>query len=148
MPIWSYLSTHQNTQIAPINISHPITKLVQKYLLSHYQIGSRYKPLTLSPKTIYFALFFLQRLAKLKTGPMSPMHKSHPFKAQDNIYLAIFKKPVSQVQGKTILSMGFNSIIKAHVLNPWQIYFINGIQIPYPKPMVQTHGKLFIKSPI
>ena len=67
------------------------------------------------------------------------MHKSHPFKAQDNIYLAIFKKPVSQVQGKAIpmsqvhgtaiLSMGFNSIIKAHGLNSWQIYFINGIQI-------------------
>jgi len=33
------------TQIASINISHPITKLFLKYLLSHYQIGSRYKPL-------------------------------------------------------------------------------------------------------
>ena len=57
------------------------------------------------------------------------MQKSHPFKAQDNIYLAIFKKPMSQVHGKTILLMGFNPIIKTHGLNPWRIYFINEIQI-------------------
>jgi len=73
------------------------------------------------------------------------MHKSHPFKAQDNIYLAIFKKPMSQVQGKAIpmsqvhgkaiLSMGgFNSIIKAQDLNLWRIYFINGIQIHNQSP--------------
>ena len=44
---------------------------------------------------------------------------------------------MSQVHGKTILSMGFNPIIKAHDLNPWQNYFNNGIQIPYPKPITE-----------
>ena len=47
-------------------------------------------------------------------------------KAQEYLYLAIFEKPMIQDHGKTILSMEFKSIIKAHNLNPWQ--FI------YPKP--------------
>ena len=38
------------------------------------------------------------------------------FKAQEYLYLAIFEKPMIQVQGKTILSMEFKSIIKAHDL--------------------------------
>ena len=48
------------------------------------------------------------------------------FKAQEYLYLAIFEKPMIQVHGKTILSIEFKSMIKAHDLNPWQ--FI------YPKP--------------
>ena len=48
------------------------------------------------------------------------------FKAQEYVCLAIFEKPMIQVHGKTILSMEFKSIIKAHGLNPRQ--FI------YPKP--------------
>ena len=53
---------------------------------------------------------------------------THPilFKAQEYLCLAIFEKPMIQVYGKTILSMEFKSIIKAHDSNPWQ--FI------HPKP--------------
>ena len=47
-------------------------------------------------------------------------------KAQEYLCLAIFEKPMIQVHGKTILSMEFKSMIKAHDLNLWQ--FI------YPKP--------------
>ena len=50
---------------------------------------------------------------------------THPilFKAQEYLYLAIFEKPMIQVHGKTILSMEFKSIIKAHDLNPWQFIY-------------------------
>ena len=48
------------------------------------------------------------------------------FKAREYLCLTVFEKPMIQVYGKTILSMKFKSIIKAHDLNPWQ--FI------YPKP--------------
>ena len=48
------------------------------------------------------------------------------FKSQEYLCLTIFEKPMIQVHGKTILSMEFKFIIKAHDLNPWQ--FI------YPKP--------------
>ena len=53
---------------------------------------------------------------------------THPiiFKTQEYLCLVIFEKPMIQVHGKTILSMEFKSIIKAHDLNPWQ--FI------HPKP--------------
>ena len=46
----------------------------------------------------------------------------HPiiFKTQEYLCLAIFEKPMIRVHGKTILSMEFKSIIKAHDLNPWQ----------------------------
>ena len=44
-----------------------------------------------------------------------------------------------QIRGKTILSMEFNPIIKAHDSNSWQYYFINEIQphdqTPRFKPM-------------
>ena len=40
--------------------------------------------------------------------------------------MATFEKPMIQVHGKTILSMEFKSIIKAHDSNPW--WFI------HPKP--------------
>ena len=47
---------------------------------------------------------------------------THPiiFKAQKYLCLAIFEKLMIQVNGKTILSMKFKSIIKAHDSNPWQ----------------------------
>ena len=45
------------------------------------------------------------------------------FKAQEYLYLAIFEKPMIQVHGKTILSMEFKSIIKAHGLNSWQFIY-------------------------
>ena len=48
------------------------------------------------------------------------------FKTQEYLCLAIFEKPMIQVHGKTILSMEFKSIIKAHDSNSWQ--FI------HPKP--------------
>ena len=53
---------------------------------------------------------------------------THPilFKAQEYLCLTIFEKPMIQVHGKTILSIEFKSIIKAHDSNPWQ--FI------HPKP--------------
>ena len=38
------------------------------------------------------------------------------FKTQEYLYLAIFEKPMIQVHGKTILSMKFKSMIKAHDL--------------------------------
>ena len=49
---------------------------------------------------------------------------THPilFKAQEYLYLSIFEKLMIQVHGKTILTMKFKSIIKAHDLNPWQFY--------------------------
>ena len=62
------------------------------------------------PKNSYFIQFYYHIL----------------FKAQEYLCLAIFEKPMIQVHGKTILSMEFKSMIKAHDLNPWQ--FI------YPKP--------------
>ena len=40
--------------------------------------------------------------------------------------LTIFEEPMIQIHSKTILSMEFKSMIKAHGLNPWR--FI------YPKP--------------
>ena len=40
----------------------------------------------------------------------------------------IWKKPTIQIHGSTILSMGFNLIIKAHDPNSWQYYLINEIQ--------------------
>ena len=98
------------------------------------------------PKSTHLALFF-STLYKAQNWPYEPNAHILFFQSPRQYILAIFKKPMTQVHGKTILLMGFNPIIKAHGLNPWQIYFINGIQIPYPKPMVQTHGKLFIKSP-
>ena len=55
-----------------------------------------------------------------------PILLSYSIKAQEYLYLVIFEKPMIQVHGKTILSMEFKSMIKAHDLNPWQ--FI------YPKP--------------
>ena len=42
------------------------------------------------------------------------------FKAQEYLCLAIFEKPMIQIHGKTILSMEFKSMTKAHDLNPWQ----------------------------
>ena len=48
------------------------------------------------------------------------------FKTQEYLCLTIFEKPMIQVHDKTILSMKFKFMIKAHDLNPWQ--FI------YPKP--------------
>ena len=41
------------------------------------------------------------------------------FKAQEYLCLTIFEKLMIQVHGKTILSMEFKSIIKAHDSNPW-----------------------------
>ena len=52
--------------------------------------------------------------------------------------MAIFEKPMNQVNGKTILSMEFKSIIKAHDLNPWQ--FIH----PKPNSHWQHQSPIFI----
>ena len=60
------------------------------------------------------------------------------FKAQEYLCLAIFGKPIIQVHGKTILSMEFKSIIKAHDSNPWQ--FI------HPKP--NSHWQYQTPTPI
>ena len=62
------------------------------------------------PKNSYFIQFYYHIL----------------FKTQEYLCLTIFEKPMIQVHSKTILSMKFKFIIKAHDLNPWQ--FI------YPKP--------------
>ena len=62
------------------------------------------------PQNLYFIQFYYHIL----------------FKVQEYLCLAIFEKPMIQVHGKTILSMEFKSMIKAHDLNSWQ--FI------YPKP--------------
>ena len=71
--------------------------------------------------------FFLLHLILCKYH-LFTFEYTHPilFKTQEYLCLAIFEKPMIQVCGKTILSMEFKSIIKAHGLNPWQ--FI------YPKP--------------
>ena len=47
------------------------------------------------------------------------------FKAQEYLCLVIFKKLMIQVHGKTILSMEFKSMIKAHDLNPYQFIYPN-----------------------
>ena len=47
------------------------------------------------------------------------------FKAQEYLCLTIFEKPMIQVHGKTILSMKFKSMIKAHDLNPYQFIYQN-----------------------
>ena len=39
------------------------------------------------------------------------------------LWLTIFEKPMIQAHGKTILSMEFTSMIKAHDLNPWQFIY-------------------------
>ena len=52
--------------------------------------------------------------------------------------MAIFAKPMIQVHGKTILSIEFKSIIKAHDSNPWQ--FI------HPKP--NSHWQYQSPTPI
>ena len=54
--------------------------------------------------------------------------------------LAIFEKLIIQVHGKTILSIKFKSVIKTYG-------DFNGIQILQAKPMILSHGKLFIKKP-
>ena len=41
------------------------------------------------------------------------------FKVQEYLCLAIFEKLMIQIYGKTVLSMEFKSIIKAHSLNLW-----------------------------
>ena len=45
------------------------------------------------------------------------------FKAQEYLCLAIFEKPMIQVNDKTILSMEFKSMIKAYDLNPCQFIY-------------------------
>ena len=67
------------------------------------------------------------------------------FKAQEYLCLKIFEKPMIQVHGKTILSMEFKFIIKAHDSNPWRFIHL--------KP--NSHGNIKslilignIKSPI
>ena len=72
-------------------------------------------------------LFFFLRLILFKYHLFTFKYTHHIlFKAQEYLCLAIFEKPMIQVHGKTILSMEFKSIIKAHDSNPWQ--FI------HPKP--------------
>ena len=65
---------------------------------------------------------------------------THPilFKAQEYLCLTIFEKPMIQVHGKTILSIKFKSIIKAHDSNPWQ--FIH----PKPNSHQQHQSPIFI----
>ena len=66
------------------------------------------------------------------------------FKAQEYLCLAIFEKPMIQVHGKTILSMEFKSMIKAHDLNLWQfIYPKPNFHWPYQSPILIGN----IKSP-
>ena len=62
------------------------------------------------------------------------------FKVQEYLCLAIFEKLIIQVHGKTILSIKFKSVIKTYG-------DFNGIQILQAKPMILSHGKLFIKKP-
>ena len=59
-------------------------------------------------------------------------------KAQEYLYLAIFKKPMIQVHGKTILSMEFKSMIIAHDLNIWQFIY------PKPNSRWQHQNPIFI----
>ena len=70
-------------------------------------------------KNSHFIQFYYHYLAKPKTGPMNPINIS------------------SSIQNPRILILG--NIWKAHDSNPWQKYFINGIQIhnesPRFKPM-------------
>ena len=35
----------------------------------------------------------------------------------------IWRKPMVQIHGNIILSMGFNPTVNAHDLNPWQIIY-------------------------
>ena len=51
------------------------------------------------------------------------------FKTQEYICLTIFKKLMIQVYDRTILSMKFKSMIKAHDLNTWQFICQNPILI-------------------
>ena len=60
------------------------------------------------------------------------------FKAQEYLCLAIFEKPMIQVHGKTILSMEFKSMIKAHDLNPWRFVY------PRPNSHWQHQSLIFI----
>ena len=56
---------------------------------------------------------------------MNPIHTSYSiylilFKAQEYLCLTIFEEPMIQTHDKTILSIEFKSMIKAHGLNPWR----------------------------
>ena len=62
------------------------------------------------------------------------------FKAQEYLCLAIFEKPMIQVHGKTILSIEFKSMIKAHDLNTGQfIYPKPNSHWQYQKPNLRWH---------
>ena len=76
-------------------------------LITNIHIGSW--TITKSPKNSYFIQFYYHIL----------------FKTQEYLYLAIFEKSMIQVHGKIILSMEFKSMIKTHVLNPWQFIYPN-----------------------
>ena len=60
------------------------------------------------------------------------------FKAQEYLCLAIFEKLMIEVHGKTILSMEFKSMIKAHDLNSWQFIY------PKPNSHWQHQSPIFI----
>ena len=81
-----------------------------KCFIYHYLNWVIIQNITKNPKNSYFIQFYYHIL----------------FKTQEYLCLAIFEKLMIQVHGKTILSIEFKSMIKAHDLNPWQ--FI------YPKP--------------
>ena len=70
-------------------------------------------------------------------------------KAQEFLMLSnIWKKPMIQIHGNTILSMGFNSIIKAYGSNSWQYYLTNGIQSHSQSPWFKPMANYLSKSPI
>ena len=71
------------------------------------------------------------------------------FKAQEFLMLSnIWRKPMIQIHGNTILSMGFNPKIKAHGSNSWQYYLINGIQSHSQCPWFKPMANYLSKSPI
>ena len=62
------------------------------------------------------------------------------FKAQEYLCLEIFGKPMIQVHGKTILSMEFKSITKAHDSNPQQF----SLAISKPNSHLQHQSPILI----
>ena len=76
------------------------------------------------PKNSYFIQFYYHIL----------------FKTQEYLYLVIFEKSKIQVHGKTILSMKFKSMIKAHDLNPCQLIY------PKPNSYWQHQSPIFISN--
>ena len=70
-------------------------------------------------------------------------------KAEEFLMLSnIWKKPMIQIHGNTILSMGFNPIIKAYGSNSWQYYLTNGIQSHSQSPWFKPMANYLSKSPI